>query len=62
MSDFRKDLLNRFSTLYGESHKKLVSWFSDLLETSAETEWNNETLRILVLAHEASPYTGKGSY
>lgn len=62
MSDFRKDLLARFSALYGESHKKLVSWFSNLLETSAESEWNNETLRILVLAHEASPYTGKGSY
>ncbi len=62
MSDFRKDLLTRFSALYGESHKKLVNWFSNLLETSAETEWNNETLRILVLAHEASHYTGNGSY
>ena len=54
MTDYRKNLLDRMTALYGFENP-IVIQFAQLCETFAETSWNNKSLRILVEAHEADP-------
>jgi len=61
MPAYCEELLTRMINLYGHEHF-LTVWYAQLLETLEENEWNKEMLEILVAAHEASPFTGKGDY
>lgn len=54
-NDCRADLINRMIAIYGEEDK-LIKDFTTMCKAWEENDWNNKCLRILVEAHEASPY------
>lgn len=54
MTEFRENLLDRMIALYG-MEQNIVIHFAELCERWSDTPWNNEVLRIMVEAHEASP-------
>lgn len=55
MTNYREDLINRMTAIYGLENPIVVE-FCRLCEMLDDTDWNNTTLRILVEAHEAEPY------
>ena len=55
MSQFRMDLIDRMIRIYGFESEIVIS-FCRLCESYSENRFNDQCLRILVEAHEASPY------
>lgn len=54
LSQFRGDLLARIIHIYGFEHK-ITIWFTQLLETQEENDFNNKMLEMMVECHEKSP-------
>lgn len=55
MTTYRKNLIDRMIALYGFENPIVIE-FAKLCENWAESEWNNQCLRVAVEAHEANPY------
>lgn len=55
MSEVRENYVDRLCHIYGLENPIVIE-FARLCEDWEENKWNNKVLRILVEAHEASPY------
>lgn len=51
---YRESLIDRMIAIYGMEHD-IVIHFAELCERWSDTPWNNECLRLMVEAHEATP-------
>lgn len=51
---YRESLVDRMIAIYGMEHN-IVIHFAELCERWSDTPWNNECLRLMVEAHEATP-------
>lgn len=54
----RENYIDRMVAIYGLENPIVID-FCRMCEEWPENEWNNTILRLLVEAHEASPYTGE---
>ena len=51
---YREALIDRMIAIYG-FESDIVIHFAELCERWSNTPWNNECLRLMVEAHEATP-------
>ena len=51
---YRENLIDRMIAIYGMEHD-IVIHFAELCERWSDSPWNNECLRLMVEAHEATP-------
>ena len=56
MTAYRENLIDRMIAIYGLENPIVIE-FARMCETWEDNEWNDKVMRIMVEAHEASPYT-----